>query len=148
MPILPESTMQMQLRADLSELHRMNVQVEVWGNHLQVPKNEIFRTQFLLEELFVNAITHGQQEGRTMWATLTLTAQPDGVDIEWIDNGLAFNPLESPNANADASLDERSPGGWGLTMLRQLCSQAQYQRKTQTSEEVNCLRLTLIWSST
>ena len=139
--------MQMQLSADLSELQRMNAQVQAWGAQQQWPEHDIFRTQFLLEELFVNAITHGQQEGRTMWARLSLTAQPDGIHIEWRDNGLAFNPLQSPDANAEASLDERHPGGWGLTMLRQLSTQAQYQRETQASEGVNCLRLTQAWSA-
>ncbi len=139
--------MQMQIGADLSELQRINAQVQAWGEHLEWSKNDIFRTQFLLEELFVNAINHGQQKGCSMWATLTLTAQPDGIHIEWRDNGLAFNPLLSPDANADASLDERRLGGWGLTMVRQLSTQAQYQRETRASEGVNCLRLTQAWSA-
>lgn len=125
----------------------MNAQVQAWGEHLQWPADDIFRTQFLLEELFVNVITHGQQEGCAIWAALCLTAQPDGIHIEWRDNGLAFNPLQSPDANADASLDERRPGGWGLTMLRQLSTHAHYQRDTLASEGVNCLHLTLAWSA-
>ena len=145
MPTPLELPMHMQLSADLSELQRMNAQVQAWGEQLRWSEHDIFRTQFVLEELFVNAITHGQQEGRTMWASMSLTAQPDGILIEWRDNGLAFNPLQSPDANADASLDERRPGGWGLTMLRQLSTQAHYQRETQAG--VNYLRLTQAWSA-
>ena len=146
MPMSSKSTIQVQLRAELSELQRLNAEVEAWCNQLERPKEDMFRIQFLLEELFVNAITHGQLPGRNLWAHLTLTAEPDKVDIDWIDNGVAFNPLESPNANPDASLEERTPGGWGLTMLRQRCKHAQYQRTTHVSEDVNCLHLTLVWS--
>ena len=79
-PVLQESAMtrfadadlQMTLKGNLSELPRMNTQIQTWGEQLQWTQSTIFRTQFMLEELFVNAITHGRLVGQCLWASFCL----------------------------------------------------------------------------
>lgn len=134
-----DADLKMKLEGNLSELPRMNAQVQAWGERLKWTQSTIFRTQFVLEELFVNAITHGRHEGQTVWASFSLKPMPQGLEIQWRDNGVAFNPLLTPLADPNVGLDERQPGGWGLTMVRGWSQDAHYQRQAIAHEDVNCL---------
>ncbi len=143
-----EPHLQMRLAVNLTELTRMQADIQAWGEQLQWKQTDIYRTQLALEELFVNAMNHGQIPGQSMWASVSLRAKPQGLALQWRDNGLAFNPLLAPTANPDMDLDERQPGGWGLTMLRSMGTDAQYKRQSHGSEDTNCLQWLQPWSDT
>ena len=140
-----EIDLQMTLQGNLSELPRMNAQIQSWGEHRQWTQETIFQTQFVLEELFVNALKHGRIEGRPLRAFFALNPTEKGLAIQWRDNGIEFNPLLAPLANPHASLEERQPGGWGLTMLRDMTQETHYQRDAQGQEEINHLTWLLPW---
>ena len=63
----------------------------------------------------------------------------DGGRIEAIfrDDGRPFDPLEAPPAALDADLDERSVGGLGIHLVRELMDEVRYTR----SGDFNCLTI-------
>ena len=81
-----------------------------------------------------------------MWASFSLKQKPQGLEIEWRDNGIAFNPLLAPCADPQLGLDERQPGGWGVTMVRRMGQDAFYERQNIGHEDINCLRWFQPWS--
>jgi anti-sigma regulatory factor (Ser/Thr protein kinase) len=141
-----EPHFQMQMAVNLTELNRMQAQIQAWGEQLQWKQADIYRTQLSLEELFVNAMTHGQIPDQPMRASLSLQAKPQGLAMEWRDNGVAFNPLLAPKANPDMALDERQTGGWGLTIVRNMGKDARYERQSHGHEETNYLCWLQPWS--
>ena len=141
-----EPHFQMRLEGNFSQLTQMNTHIQSWGEQLHWTQTDIYRTQFVLEEMFVNSITHGSVKGKSMWASFSLKQKPQGLEIEWRDNGIAFNPLLAPCADPQLGLDERQPGGWGVTMVRRMGQDAFYERQNIGHEDINCLRWFQPWS--
>jgi len=54
------------------------------------------------------------------------------------DDGPAFNPLQVPEPDVAATLEERRPGGLGVHLVRQLMDRVEYRR----AEGRNCLVMT------
>jgi len=53
---------------------------------------------------------------------------PEMIELTLTDNGHPFDPRTMPEPNPDAPLEDRTPGGWGISLVRRLVSEMQYQR--------------------
>lgn len=51
--------------------------------------------------------------------------------ITFTDKGKAYNPLEADTPDIDAALDDRSIGGLGIFMVRQLMDDVEYKRENE-----------------
>ena len=48
--------------------------------------------------------------------------------MEFIDDGLAFNPMSAPAPDLDAEIHERPIGGLGVHLVRELAQRIDYTR--------------------
>ena len=90
----------------------------------------------ILDELVTNIVTHGECDDLTISITVWINAFKTTIDVR--DNGKAFNPLTLPAPNTDLALQDRSIGGLGIHLCRQLTHGMSYER----TGEHNRLRLT------
>jgi len=104
-------------------------------------KDREAQIQLVAEEVFLNAVHHGQSDGggdNFVW--LTLYPQPAGAALVIEDSGLAFNPLtEAPPPDLDAVIEDRPVGGLGIMLVREMTDQAIYTRINNRN------RLTLVF---
>ena len=81
-----------------------------------------------LEELFVN-IAHYAYPGRD--GTAVIDVEADGlqkfVSIRLADNGIRFNPLAKPDPDTTLQAEERSIGGLGIFMVKQMMDSVEYE---------------------
>lgn len=87
-----------------------------------------FELNLVLEELFTNAVRHGGCEGMDQAAQIRLQSDPDGVSIEFADRGAAFDPLQAPPPDLEVDLAQRSVGGLGIHLVRQIMQELEYRR--------------------
>ena len=95
-----------------------------------IAADEASRILILLEELLTNLTKYGYPDRAVCGRAEIVLALNDGcLEIEFIDDGCAFDPLEAPPPNLEGSLENRTPGGLGLHILRFLTDQAHYERR-------------------
>ncbi len=82
----------------------------------------------VLEELFVNSIRHGGCQGVEDAAEAQFTMLPDGVCLEYADRGAEFDPTQAPAPDLPATLAERTEGGLGIHLIRQIMRDIEYHR--------------------
>jgi serine/threonine-protein kinase RsbW len=99
---------------------------------------EAHRITILLEELLTNLMKYGYPDGREPGrAEIALTLIGDRVEIEFIDDGCAFDPFAAPPPDLKQPVESRSLGGLGLYLLRAMCDETRYERR----DERNVIRL-------
>ncbi|MFZ4765784.1 MAG: ATP-binding protein, partial [Roseimicrobium sp.] len=82
-----------------------------------------------LDELVTNIVTHALHlPPPPCEIVIRLSTQTDEVRAEVEDDGAAFNPLDLPVPNVHLPLQERTPGGLGIHLVRQLMDNVQYER--------------------
>jgi len=113
----------------LGELMRANEALdhclEQWG----AEANARYLTQLAVEELGTNIIKYGYDDQEEHTIRLSAVAGEDGFRIQLEDDGHEFNPCLTPEPDPNLDLEDRTPGGWGLSLIRRLSAGMEYERR-------------------
>jgi anti-sigma regulatory factor (Ser/Thr protein kinase) len=94
----------------------------------------LFPFELALEEVFVNAITHGAQAGQIRHFELAFSYANGRAALVLRDDAPAFDPLSLATPDLDADLEERSVGGLGIHLVRELMDEVTYRRTEGCNE--------------
>jgi anti-sigma regulatory factor (Ser/Thr protein kinase) len=119
------------IRSDSSAMPKVHAFVAAFVREQVIAQDEASRIFILLEELLTNSIKYGYPDrpecGR---AEIVLALDGGRLEIEFIDDGCAFDPFAAPPPNLEEPLETRTPGGLGLHILRSLTDEARYERRS------------------
>ena len=80
-----------------------------------------------LEELLSNVIRHGCGPPSECDIRVRISLLNGAYEIEVSDDAAPFNPLLYPPPNLDVPLAERTPGGLGIFLVKQLADDLHYE---------------------
>ena len=81
-----------------------------------------------VEELGTNIIKYGYDDQAEHLIRLSAAPEQDAFRICLEDDGHEFNPCLSPEPDPNLRIEEREPGGWGLSLVRRL-TRMEYERR-------------------
>ncbi len=123
--------------------HWLTQACESWG----VPAPQILRLDLCLNEALANVIAHGGDQALAYPVRLRLEfsgdAQPHQASLTVRDNGAAFDATAAPLSARPLTLDETTPGGLGLLMMRKLSDALSYRRE----DGQNVLTFSVHWGT-
>jgi serine/threonine-protein kinase RsbW len=133
------------VRADSAAMRQVDDFVAAFVREHGIAADEASRILILLEELLTNLMKYGfPDRAEPGQAEIVLALNGCRLEIEFIDDGCAFDPFAGPPPNLDEPLEARQVGGLGLHLLRSLTDEARYERRNDT----NVIRLSRILVST
>ena len=83
-----------------------------------------FAIGLCLEELFLNAVTHGHANR----ASISVCAEPDAVRVEFADDGEPFDPTLAPAKRINGPTDNFDIGGYGTGLMQRFSRRMSYRR--------------------
>ncbi|MBQ6098384.1 MAG: ATP-binding protein [Methanobrevibacter sp.] len=104
------------LKPELNELYVLN---EFILNELP---EENLQVNFIVEEIFVNIVHYSNTE----FITVNVEYEKPTLILEFIDNGIEFNPLLKENPNPPNNLDEAQIGGLGIFLTKEIADELDY----------------------
>ena len=89
-----------------------------------------------VEEIVVNICSYAYQipPGEI---TVRLEETEDALAVDFIDNGVPFEPLAVEEPDVARPLQEREQGGLGILLVRRVMDEVHYRRE----KDRNCLRI-------
>jgi serine/threonine-protein kinase RsbW len=112
----------------VAELERISAAVKAFGEQQNWPANLIFKVTLVLEELGINIMNNGYDDGLHEFE-IVLTSEPDTLRVEVLDDGRPFDPLnDAPIPDLESSLDDRPVGGLGIYLVRSMVDRMHYRR--------------------
>ncbi len=122
------------VRAESSAMREVDGFVAAFVREQRLAADEAPRILILLEELLTNLVKYGYRDraepGR---AEIVLGLEGSRLEIEFIDDGCAFDPFAAPPPDLDAPVEAREVGGLGIHILRSLTEEARYERRNDTN---------------
>ncbi|MBN2120329.1 MAG: ATP-binding protein [Candidatus Omnitrophica bacterium] len=116
------------LEAKLENLDKavdfINQQAQLQG----FDKKKINQIQLASEELLVNIINYAYPDKKGKFEITCSTKESKGLEVKIVDWGIAFNPLELPEPDTKAPLEERKIGGLGIYLVRNTMDETNYTR--------------------
>jgi anti-sigma regulatory factor (Ser/Thr protein kinase) len=83
-----------------------------------------FAIGLCLEELFLNAVTHGHANQ----ARISVRAEADGVTLEFADDGAPFDPTLAPAKRVSGATQDFDIGGYGTGLMQKFSRRMSYSR--------------------
>ena len=88
-----------------------------------------FEINLAVDELVTNTISYGYDDEGEHRIDLSLRLEGGTLVVEITDDGRAFDPLQAPEPDLGASLEERAVGGLGIYLVRKLMDGVAYRRE-------------------
>jgi anti-sigma regulatory factor (Ser/Thr protein kinase) len=122
------------VQVDSSAMRQVDSFVAEFVSEGGIASQESHRILILIEELLTNLVKYGypdrSEPGR---AEIALELIGNRLEIEFIDDGCAFDPFAAPTIDLEATADDRELGGLGLHIVRGMCEETRYERRNDTN---------------
>jgi anti-sigma regulatory factor (Ser/Thr protein kinase) len=112
----------------IPELRRMSGWVHEVCADAAIDHDLALDLELCLHEVVANVILHGCDHPGGSPISVSLTASRDGVRATVEDFGRAFDPRQVPERPVPATLEDLTPGGRGVEILRRLARDLDYRR--------------------
>jgi anti-sigma regulatory factor (Ser/Thr protein kinase) len=117
------------LNNTLSELHRIPAALAGFSRRHTLSPKVVHDLNLALEEILTNVIAYGYTDDRKHEIHVRLIARAGEVSAEVEDDGRPFDPLAQPEPDITKSIDQRTVGGLGIHLVRNLMDGLEYKRQ-------------------
>ena len=107
------------LKLEKSEIYKLNNLIE------KIISKKDLKIELIIEEVFVNILTYSKCD----YIKAKIHYENNRLTIEFIDNGVVFNPLLKENHELPESIEDAKVGGLGLYLTKSLSDELYYEYK-------------------
>lgn len=112
----------------LADIAPLASRIEEFLQSQDVPGDTIFRVNLAVEELLTNIISYGYDDGGRHLIQVTVSVTGAAVTVGIEDDGAVFDPFARAPVDTAAGIDERSPGGLGIHLVKEMIGAVAYRR--------------------
>lgn len=94
-----------------------------------IGERTLYACELVLEEILTNIQNHGFDEPAGHVIEVQVTPGPQGVTLDFVDDGRPFDPRRQPEPAPAGSIEAATPGGRGLALVRRRAQSLDYQRR-------------------
>ena len=111
-----------------SELDRVYTFIEEFASRYSIIERVRYKLHLAIDEILANIISYAYTDEESHYIIIRLWIEDEAVRIEFVDDGVAYNPLLQPEPKIDVPLEERQVGGLGIYLVRKLMDAVEYRR--------------------
>lgn len=142
MPRSHDNSIHLTIANDVADAALVAEALETFGAKHGVPHEALVALQVSADEIVSNVIKYAWKGGAHQ-IHVRITARTEAVEVQVIDDGEAFNPLDVPELRRSQDASTPGAGGIGIRMVRQLMDVIEYARKGTINHTVMMKRCRL-----
>ena len=119
--------LRMMFHNDIKQVSQLEGWLETVSRELECPESLIPSLNLALEEAVTNVILYAYPKG--IYGPVELDALREGNSLKFVlsDSGKPFDPTARPDADINASLEDRQIGGLGIHLVRSIMDAVSYE---------------------
>ena len=117
------------VRNRLEDLETLAVAFRAFCREGGLTEEEFSDVRLALEEAVSNTIRHGYVDAKSHEIRIRAALKAGTLSLQVEDDARPFNPLEAPLPDVSVPIEEKTPGGLGLLLLRSVMDRLEYRRK-------------------
>jgi serine/threonine-protein kinase RsbW len=108
-------------------------------------EKDVYAVQMAVDEACSNIIEHAYGGECQDEIECACSFEAQAITVQIIDCGERFNPLEIPEPDLNARLEDRDAGGLGLFFMRKLMDEVSFSfNQDVNNDEIGCNILTMV----
>lgn len=120
---------ELMMRNDIADIALLTDYVEKLSKEFQLPMDAGFKLNLALEEAVSNVMKYAYPEGEEHEITLTVKIDAGKMIFELSDTGKPFDPTMTEAPDVTLSAEERSIGGLGIFLVKNIMQSVEYHRE-------------------
>jgi anti-sigma regulatory factor (Ser/Thr protein kinase) len=134
------SRLEISLKNRLPEIHRLASAVETFFSDQRLPDKLSYNFNLSFDEVITNIVSYGYDDDGEHTIEVRLSLENGLVEAEVVDDAKAFDPLQAPDPDVAAALEDRPIGGLGVFFVKQLMDEVRYKRENGRNHLYFCKR--------
>jgi anti-sigma regulatory factor (Ser/Thr protein kinase) len=123
------------------ELRRLSSWLQETLSLLDVPPDVVLELDVVLQEAVANVASHGFGDAGEHPVEVSLRRSADRIELEIVDGGRPFDPVAYELAPLPKRLEEVTPGGNGIRLIRRFTDEIRYRRDQEHNRTLLVRRL-------
>lgn len=119
------------LKNQISEIDRFKEQFETFSKEQDIPSAIRRKMNVVFDELLNNIISYAYQDETEHDINIRLEISGDRLLLSITDDGIPFNPFDADTPDTKLALEERTQGGLGIHLVRNVMDKVSYQRRAE-----------------
>ena len=124
-----DDALELTLINDLGDIAVAAERIDAFCSARGLSPETVFEVNLAVDELVTNTINYGYDDGGEHRIEIALRFEGGTLVVEITDDGRAFDPLQAPEPDLGAPLEERAVGGLGIYLSRKLMDGIAYRRE-------------------
>lgn len=117
----------------MESFKKMQAWLEQVGQRASLDADSLYTLRLCLTEALSNIISYAYDDDTAHDIEIHIYSSGDKLDVEIIDDGHSFNPLEVAPAVQAESLEDAQIGGFGIHLIRQFVDKMSYERRNNNN---------------
>lgn len=115
----------------IEEVPRVTALVEHEVSTAGFPQNDVYDILIAVDEILSNIVYYAYSANQTGRIDIILVINKEMVEIQFIDEGVEFDPLKKEDPDTSVPADKREIGGLGIFLVKKLMNTVEYNRVGQ-----------------
>ena len=123
-----ENVLEIVLVNELEEIVGVSEKVDAFCEEKSLSPEIAYAVNLSIDEILTNTISYGYADDEPHRIEIVLRLEADSLVVLIRDDSAPFDLSTTPEADIEASLDEREVGGLGLFLVHQMMDKVEYER--------------------
>ncbi len=120
--------LKLEIKNTLPDLSKALDMALSWLTPFNLPPDASYVTILAMEELATNSINFGYTDNEEHLIQVEILIERNQLVIQYLDDGVFFNPLDVEEPDTSLPIEERPTGGLGILLLRKISDKMTYER--------------------
>jgi len=119
----------MSVGTDAGAVEKLNAVLAEFARTYALPDAVRRSLNIALDELLANELSHGMAGREEGFVSVEMELDGKCVNVRITDDGSPFDPFQQEAPDTTLSIEDRSIGGLGIHLVRELMDDVSYERK-------------------
>ena len=123
-----DDVLEIAIANELREIVGAAAKVDAFCEERELSPEIAYAVNLSIDEILTNTISYGYDDDEPHRIEIIVRLEGAALMVVIVDDSAPFDLSASPEADLDATLDEREVGGLGLFLVHQMMDNVEYER--------------------
>lgn len=113
---------------ELEEIVAAAEKIDAFCEEREISPEIAYAVNLSIDEILTNTISYGYEDDEPRRIEIALRLENDSLLVAIVDDSAPFDLSETPEADVEATLEDRDVGGLGLFLVHRMIDKVEYER--------------------